>query len=165
MAVAARHKMNVVRTVGVGKCGVHGGDIQSAVGERRMTLAAGESGVVRMGLMARQTTQTLVNAARRAVVAGRRLMKGVGRVTLGAEPLARIVGNQDWLTLMSDLGRRQILRGKMALFMTVIKCRFDQSGQTIVGNGLRRAVVGSSRGHPLAVDFVAGEAGNDRALR
>jgi len=60
--------MDVVRTVDVSESSVHFSDVEFAVGDGRVTVAAGVAGIVRMGYMAGKAAQSFVNTRGRAVV-------------------------------------------------------------------------------------------------
>ena len=62
-----------------------------------MTLQTALPGIIVMPFVADKTTQSFVHTPRRAIVAGARLMKGVGCVALRAEALQRVVGYIDGL--------------------------------------------------------------------
>ena len=70
VAIEAFHEVNVVRTLGILEGGLHGLNVQAAVGHAWMALQAGSASGLAMLLVAGQATDTLMNADGRALGRG-----------------------------------------------------------------------------------------------
>ena len=90
VAVGALHGVDVVRALCRLECRVHLFYIQATVGELRVAGGARRSRRLSMLLVAGEATQAFVHADRGAVVAGRNLGGGRGRVALVAKRLTLI---------------------------------------------------------------------------
>ena len=90
VAVNASYEMDVVETLEVLECGVHGFDGDAAIGEARMAGAAGRTRLLAMLEVTGKTTESFVHADGSAVVTGVDLSSGSGRVALVAQSLALV---------------------------------------------------------------------------
>jgi len=90
MAVNAPYEMNIVETLDVLECGVHGFHGDAAIGEAGMAGATGRSRLLAMLEVTGQTTESFVHANGSAVVTGVDLSSGSGRVALVAQSLALV---------------------------------------------------------------------------
>ena len=110
VAVDAADEVDVVRARGVGVRGLHGRDVEAAVGELGMAVAARFPSVVGMGGVACRAAQAFVDASRGAVVAGTGQVKRVGRVALYADALALVGTDRDGRAVEGDPQRWQLRR-------------------------------------------------------
>ena len=90
MAIRAFDEMNIVPARRIQKRSVHLLHVQTAVGQPRMARGARGARLLPVLQMARQTTQPLVNAHRRAVVTRTGQPSGQRRVALIAQRLSCI---------------------------------------------------------------------------
>jgi len=90
MAVNAPYEMNIVETLDVLECGVHGFHGDAAIGEAGMAGATGRSRLLAMLEVTGEATQSFVDADGSAVVAGVDLSSGSRRMALIAQCLALV---------------------------------------------------------------------------
>ena len=107
VAFGAAYGMHIVHAVRFRKAGIHFLDVEPAIRQARVAIAAGPPNLHRVRRMARKATQSLVNSPRRAVVPRSGFMHRSRRVALVAEPLPRIGGNRDQSLPGEDFRLRQ----------------------------------------------------------
>jgi hypothetical protein len=76
--------------------------------------------VVAVAIMALQATDPLVDAAWSPVVTGTCCMEGVGRMTLVAEPLSRIIRSGHLSVPVYHIDIRQAVELKMHAFIAIV---------------------------------------------
>jgi len=157
VAVDAPDEMDIMRALAIEERRVHGRDVTLTIGDRGMAVLTARPGSVAVVLMACQAADPLVHAARRSIVACPRLMKGVGRVTLNANPLPEIVGDLHLAVSLMKLDRRKICCFYISLIIAVIPQRRSERVLAGVKDVMRVVIVrGNGRG-PVTMDLVAGE--------
>ena len=154
--------MDVVLALAVSKTGIHLRDVEVAVGDGRMTGAAAVPGIVAVQLVAGQATQSLVHPPRRPVVGGSRLVTGIRRMALDADPHDWVVRHLHFSLSLPQGQSRQLGDGEIPFLAPVIKS-CDKSGICLLvedrsGLGVIRPLVRL----PILVYLVTGHAGNCR---
>jgi hypothetical protein len=121
MAVNTGNEMNIVSALRRLEGRIHLLDILTAIGKPWMTIRTGVPGIKRMHGMAGHAAQTFVYASRSSVVADARLLKGNIGVTLKADPLTGIGGNENRALTFREPGRRKKLNREVASFAPVVE--------------------------------------------
>ena len=165
MAIDATHRMNVVRTIDVGKGCIHLCHIKLTVRNGRMAILAALFGFVAVLIVAREAAEALVNAARGPVVAGAGLVEGIGCMTLKTISLKRIVREFNLPLSIPNCRRGQIGKLDMCLLVPVIEQSFGKTRLSVVKYLFGIGVVSRNLRHPLAVDFVTGKTRDHRLGR
>ncbi len=119
VAVLAFNKVDVVLAVFVFEGGVHFFDVEAAIGETRVTGGAGGASLHAMLGVAREATESFVDADGSAIVARTNLRCGFRGMTLIAEGLALIGADFNGAVFVEHPGQRQFRDGNLTHFTAI----------------------------------------------
>jgi len=159
VAVDALHEMDVMEASALLEGCVHGFDGDPAIGKPGMAGAARRTRLLAMFQVAGQAAESFVDADGSAVLAGRNLPCGCGRVALVAQSLARVGTDSNRTCAVEHFGQRKFRQGNVGEFAAVKQ----SNGRTIdfllaAGSGF--VLDGFAQRCAFMMNFMAGEARN-----